>query len=105
MDDNGRLVGIISERDCTRKMILQDKNPDETPVSEIMTADVVFARRDTTVDKCMSLMTYKHIRHLPILEGEELVGIITAGDLMKFTIRHLELTIKELENFVMAEKA
>ena len=103
LDDDGSLVGIISERDYARKVILKNKSARDTSVSDIMTRDVVVAREDTTVEKCMALMTHKKIRHLPIVEGQDLVGIIAVGDLLKFTIKQQSMTIEELQSFIMEE--
>ncbi|HAK51899.1 MAG TPA: histidine kinase [Gammaproteobacteria bacterium] len=103
LDDDGCLVGIISERDYARKVILKNKSARDTSVSDIMTRDVVVAREDTTVEKCMALMTHKKIRHLPIVEGQDLVGIIAVGDLLKFTIKQQSMTIEELQSFIMEE--
>ena len=103
LDDDGCLVGIISERDYARKVILKNKSARDTSVSDIMTRDVVVVREDTTVEKCMALMTHKKIRHLPIVEGQDLVGIIAVGDLLKFTIKQQSMTIEELQSFIMEE--
>src|SRR3990172_2787401 len=77
--ENERLAGIISERDYARKVILKGKNSMDTPVREIMTSKVVTVRPDQTIDDCMSLMTENRIRHLPVVEGDRLVGVISVG--------------------------
>ena len=103
LDNTGRLVGIVSERDYVRKIIMKNFSVSDISVSDIMTKDVVVAREDTSVDKCMALMTHKKIRHLPIVEGQDLVGIIAVGDLMKFIIKQQSMTIEELQSFIMEE--
>ncbi len=101
--EDDRMVGIISEGDCARQVILQNKPADSTSVADIMATNVVFVSENTSADKCMSLMNQKKIRHLPVMEGEELVGIITVGDLMKFIVKKQSMTIEELESYIMDE--
>ena len=103
LDDDARLAGIISERDFARKVILKDRSAHETSIADIMTTDVVVVDEDTTVDKCMSLMSQKKIRHLPVMDGETPVGMITVGDLLKVTIKEQSTTIEELESYIMDE--
>ncbi|MCH7743565.1 MAG: CBS domain-containing protein [Proteobacteria bacterium] len=103
LDNNACLAGIISERDFARKVILKDRSAHETSVADIMTTDVVVIDEDTTVDKCMSLMSQKKIRHLPVMDGETPVGMITVGDLLKVTIKEQSTTIEELESYIMDE--
>jgi len=95
-----RVVGIMSERDYARKVILQGKSSQDTPVREIMTERVVYARPEQTVPECMALMTNKRIRHLPVLEGERLLGVLSIGDLVKETISEQEFIIRQLENYI-----
>jgi CBS domain-containing protein len=99
----GKLIGIISERDYTRKVILKGKASKETPVKEIMSAPVIFTTPDAPIEKCMALMTARHIRHLPIVDGGELIGIISIGDLVKAIIEQQETWIRELENHVLEQ--
>lgn len=104
-DAGSELAGILSERDYTRKIILMGRASKSTKVRDIMTPDVVFAREDTPLDKCMALMTEKKIRHLPIVaEGNVPSGMITLGDIMKTIIHEQELTIEELESFMFVEE-
>jgi CBS domain-containing protein len=98
--ENGRLVGIFSERDYARKVILKGKASKDTPVSELMTTMVLYATPKNTLDECMALMTSKHIRHLPVLDSERIAGIITLGDVVKRIISDQKLTISELENYL-----
>ena len=98
--DAGKLIGIMSERDYARKVILKGKSSLDTPVREIMTAKVFFIRPAQTVEECMALMTDKHIRHLPVMEGDKVVGVISIGDLVKATIEEKDFMIKQLESYI-----
>jgi len=103
LNDSGGLVGIVSERDYARKVILKNKSSKNTLVSEIMTRDIVFVSEDTTVDRCMSLMSQKKIRHLPVMADETLVAIINIADVLKFNITEQSMTIEELESYIKGE--
>ena len=103
IDEDGGLSGIISERDYARKVILKDKASKSLKVSDIMTANVICVREDTDTDKCMMLMSQKKIRHLPVLEGDKLAGIITGSDLLKFIVRQQLMTIEELQSYIFGE--
>ena len=95
-----RLVGMISERDYTRKVFLRGKRSRETPVAEIMSTDLTIARPQEVVENCLRLMTEKHIRHLPVMDGEKVVGIISIGDLVKYVIASQSAAIAHLENYI-----
>lgn len=99
-----KLVGIFSERDYARKVILQGKSSRDTWVSEIMTSRVVFVRPEQTIEECMALMTEKHIRHLPVLDGERLVGVISIGDVVKAIITEQQFVIEQLEHYITGER-
>lgn len=98
--ENGRLVGIISERDYARKMILRGKSSHTTAVREIMTERVVCVQPDRAVDECMALMTDKRFRHLPVIENDKLIGVLSIGDLVKETISEQQFMIQQLESYI-----
>jgi CBS domain-containing protein len=99
--DNGRLVGIISERDYTRKVILKGKSSKETPVKEIMTERVLTVEPSAGVTECMRIVTERRVRHLPVLDRDKLVGILSIGDLLKWTISAQGVAIDNLERFII----
>ncbi len=98
--EDDRPVGIFTERDYARSVILKGKSSPTTPVRDIMTTRVVYAQPDQTVEECMAVMTDKHIRHLPVLYGEKLIGMISIVDLVKSIIAEQKFTIEQLEHFI-----
>ena len=98
--EESELVGIISERDYARKIILKGKASKDTLVREIMTAKVIYVKIATSVHECMALMTEKRIRHLPVFSGEQLVGVISIGDVVKDIISEQEFVIEQREKYI-----
>lgn len=98
--DDGELVGVFSERDYARKVILKGRSSKETSVGELMTRVLVYVSPDHTVGDCMTLMSAKRVRHLPVVENGQLIGIITIGDVVNSVISEQEVTIQDLENYI-----
>ncbi len=98
--EEGKLVGIFSERDYARKVILKGKSSKNTPVKEIMTGEVIDVAPDQSIDDCMALMTHKRVRHLPVLDGNQLVGVISIGDVVKTIISEQETLIEDLSDYI-----
>ena len=101
--DGDRLVGIISERDYTRKVALKGRSSRETPVRDIMSPHLAVASLDETIVECMRVMTERKVRHLPVLDGQRLVGIISIGDLVNWIISAQTAAIDQLEKYITGE--
>ncbi|MFQ5960353.1 MAG: CBS domain-containing protein [Candidatus Methylomirabilales bacterium] len=100
----GKLVGIISERDYARKVILQGKSSLDTPVREIMTENVICVRPEQTIEECMALMTDKRIRHLPVVVNDQVIGVVSIGDVVKAEIADKDFLIKQLQNYITGDR-
>ena len=98
--DNQKLVGVISERDYTRKVFLRGKHSRETKVAEIMSTNLTVTHPREPVEKCLRLMTDKHIRHLPVMDGDKVIGVISIGDLVKHIISCQSAAIAHLESYI-----
>ena len=98
--DEGRLVGVFSERDYTRKIALEGRSSRETQVRDIMTAQVLAVDPKSSTDDCMALMSQKKIRHLPVVDGAKVLGMVSIRDLMDDIIKDRELTITQLQNYI-----
>lgn len=95
-----KLVGIFTERDYARKIILVGRASRDTPITEVMTSNVRTVTRDTEINECMKMMTEKTIRHLPVMENEQLIGIISIGDVVKFLIEEQQGIIEHLQSYI-----
>lgn len=98
--EDGKMVGILSERDYARKVILEGKSSMNTPVETIMTDKVLYVGPKQSLEDCMAIMTDKHIRHLPVYEEQQLLGLISIGDVVKAVISQKEYVIEQLENYI-----
>lgn len=102
---DGELAGVVSERDYARKVILRGKTSMKTPIKEIMTEEVITVGIGSTVEEAMALMTDKRIRHLPVVEGEKIVGVVSIGDLVKAIMADQEFTIDQLEKYISGTRS
>jgi CBS domain-containing protein len=99
----GKLLGIISERDYARKVILKGRASRTTLVKEIMTSPVIFVTPDHAIGECMDIMTRNRIRHLPIVENDKVLGVVSIGDLVKWVVSEQEVTIEHLQNYISSK--
>lgn len=98
--DGSRLAGILSERDYARKVVLEGKSSKDTPVREIMSGDVFTVSPDDTIDGCMQLVTERRIRHLPVCDGDEVVGVVSIGDLVAAVIEDQQVELDQLQRYI-----
>ncbi|MCU7548089.1 CBS domain-containing protein [Chitinophagaceae bacterium LB-8] len=98
--DNGKLVGIFTERDYARKVILKGRSSKDTVVGDIMSDHPIYVIPDNTIEECMQVMTNKYIRHLPVLDRGELIGIISIGDVVKYMLKEKDFIIENLEHYI-----
>ena len=103
LEDEGKIAGIISERDYARKVILEGRSSKETFTKDIMTKDLYVVKPETTVDECISLMTEKRVRHLPVLDKGKLIGIVSIGDVVKAIIKEQRIEIQYLNEYIMGK--
>jgi CBS domain-containing protein len=99
-----KIVGIVTERDYARKVVLKGRASNETPVRDIMTTSVMYVRPDTTNEQCMALMTENRLRHLPVMENERLIGLISIGDLVADIISEQQFIIEQMEHYIRGER-
>ena len=102
LEDNGQLDGIFTERDYARKVILTGRSSRETRVRDLMTEDPIFVTLETKIDECMKIMSDKNIRHLPVMDKEQLAGLISIGDIVKYIINDKDYIIQNLEHFIVS---
>ncbi|MCW9024597.1 MAG: CBS domain-containing protein [Gammaproteobacteria bacterium] len=102
---DGKLVGILSERDYARKVFLKGRSSKDTRVKDIMSTQVYYVEPEYSIEQCMAVMTEHHVRHLPVLENKSLVGMISLGDVVKEIISEQKIKIKELENYITWEES
>jgi CBS domain-containing protein len=100
MDKDGKLVGMFSERDYARKIILHGKSSKESIVEHYMTTDLTTAKPESTTLELMAVMTNKHVRHIPVLDHNKLVGVVSIGDVVNAIIKEQDITIKDLEKYI-----
>ena len=98
--ENGKLEGIFTERDYARKIILKGRSSKDTDIAEVMTATLLVVAPADSIEYCMQQMTNHHIRHLPVVENNEVIGMISIGDLIRFTIEEQKKTIEQLQNYI-----
>ncbi len=98
--EDGKLLGIFTERDYARKLILKGKSSKETPIRELMTANPFTVSPESSIEQCMQLMTDKHIRHLPVTEGDKIIGLISIGDVVGHVIQEQKSIIQHLESYI-----
>lgn len=99
--DGDKLVGILTERDYARKVVLAGRSSKDSEIKDVMTSQVACVAPERSVDECMALMTQKRVRHLPVVDHKTVVGLVSIGDLVKATIAHQKFTIEQLQSYIM----
>jgi CBS domain-containing protein len=102
--ESEQIVGIVTERDYARKVVLLGRSSSATPVRDIMTSEVMYVRPDQTNEQCMALMTENRLRHLPVMQNSKLVGLVSIGDLVKDIISEQQFIIQQLEHYIRGER-
>lgn len=102
--ERGQVVGIVSERDCARKLVAMGRSPRDTLLRDIMSSPVMYVHPDQAGEECMALMTENRLRHLPVMEGGRLVGLVSIGDLVKATISEQQFIIQQLEHYISGQR-
>ena len=102
--EHGQIVGLVSERDYARKLVLMARSPKDTLLGDIMSSPVMYVRPHQTSDECMALMTQNRMRHLPVMDGDQLIGLISIGDLVKATISEQQFIIEQLEHYITGQR-
>lgn len=103
IDEGTAVAGIITERDYARKVLLNEKSPKDITVRDVMTKDVMYVREETLTDTCMDIMSQKNFHHLPVVDRNKAVAVVTAGDLFKYVVQIQSMTIDELEDYIFEE--
>jgi CBS domain-containing protein len=102
--ERGKVVGIVSERDCARKLVAMARSSRDTPLRDIMSSPVMYVHPHQTAEECMALMTENRLRHLPVMDGGELIGLVSIGDLVKATISEQQFIIEQLEHYISGQR-
>jgi CBS domain-containing protein len=102
--EHGNVVGLVSERDYARKLVLMARSPRDTLLGDIMSSPVMYVHPQQTSDECMALMTQNRMRHLPVMDGGQLIGLISIGDLVKATISEQQFIIEQLEHYITGQR-
>lgn len=104
VEEHGKVVGIVSERDYARKVVLLARSSKDTPLRDIMSSPVMYVHPEQTVDQCMALMTENRLRHLPVMDEGRLIGLVSIGDLVKATISEQQFIIEQLEHYISGQR-